>query len=752
MAELREYHPGVAERTRNWVADTVLHGIFGMEPRDASTYARNRLDYMPFIDVPLGLLQGYEDAQRADEAFSRGDYAQGTLQGAAGLFGGALAAVPFIPASPVRKAFKNMADVPSLRGVPVEEATAYAAREPHLIPAGAGSEGKYVGGARDVKSKQGLNKVRASIDETLDFDPRGGDWYDRYRAGVTEITGGDPTQSTWMSNMGGMYSAGVSPEGELGFNLKDLMSGIAYGAPVKAARPAQQAATVRALEARDPWQLQLGEKTGEYARRINPVQEGPPTATGVNDFRWFREHGYTDAAGNPVTQQTGSASHKFVDYETALAVKRANERNLAGRSDWTGEQIQAVPWVVQKARDFHRRGKNSYDKRAKQALGGAPSQAAIDAKSWDMAMNDANRTIADFFPKHTAYGTYEAQPGAMTGHLPGLLGASEETRGLFAADPRSTWAFAPGGRDALYAGMGIPDTGYNVRVRPTESMQGMYTPPGGEVEFNPGEVARPLVAFDAGKVKSVPEADRSILDAVEAFRAYVGGQGAGAWHKAWTGGQPGKSPDVFATKVTPSPASAEELQSLQSIGSKYSLPDVVDVNEGATLTNFGRYDSPEYNIWGDWLGGVAPSKKPMATKDRKALMEELKGTGLFSEAVPAKVDSGYIGFEDAWEKGVGSGAVTSQFMDVLNQLPEGTRKALDANPYAPEGALRLMERDAEWANKVGATREDLQNARRIIGEGPGWISRLEKALKSGAVLPAVGLALLSVPSGDEPQS
>jgi hypothetical protein len=30
---------------------------------------------------------------------------------------------------------------------------------------------------------------------------------------------------------------------------------------------------------------------------------------------------------------------------------------------------------------------------------------------------------------------------------------------------------------------------------------------------------------------------------------------------------------------------------------------------------------------------------------------------------------------------------------------------------------------------------DIQNARHIIGQGPGWIERLEEALKNGAVLP-----------------
>ncbi|EHR03230.1 hypothetical protein [Bradyrhizobium sp. WSM471] len=46
--------------------------------------------------------------------------------------------------------------------------------------------------------------------------------------------------------------------------------------------------------------------------------------------------------------------------------------------------------------------------------------------------------------------------------------------------------------------------------------------------------------------------------------------------------------------------------------------------------------------------------------------------------------------------------------------------------------------DQQWAKKWGAPREDIQNARRIIGEGKGWPERLEAALKKGAIsLPVV---------------
>ena len=54
-----------------------------------------------------------------------------------------------------------------------------------------------------------------------------------------------------------------------------------------------------------------------------------------------------------------------------------------------------------------------------------------------------------------------------------------------------------------------------------------------------------------------------------------------------------------------------------------------------------------------------------------------------------------------------------------------------------------MSREEAWSQKWGITRNYIQNARRIIGVGLGWIGRLEDALKKGAILPAVaGVALL----------
>jgi hypothetical protein len=63
-------------------------------------------------------------------------------------------------------------------------------------------------------------------------------------------------------------------------------------------------------------------------------------------------------------------------------------------------------------------------------------------------------------------------------------------------------------------------------------------------------------------------------------------------------------------------------------------------------------------------------------------------------------------------------------------------------------ALARFERNQAYSKQWGATREDIQTARKIIGEGKGWVDRLESAMKAGAILPALGLAILKDHSGD----
>ena len=431
------------------------------------------------------------------------------------------------------KKVKRMTDLPDLRRLPINEAIRIARKEPHLIPGGSATEGKYVAGPRNIKSKQQLNKQRQKFDAIIDAGAEGGTWYDRYRGGVKEVVGGDPEQARWMAGIEGQFSAGVDPASELGYSIKET-TGLLGGTPVKAARPAQHAALLDAAAANRLGKLMLGKKTGEYAERVTPNLLSP-SATGVNDFRHFRNLGYTDPSGAPVREIKGTP-HIFADYETALAVDRANKRNLAGRSNWTGEQIQATAWVKQKADDFYARGKKRYNAQALKQMQKERRNdlgpEAVEEYGRRLAFDEANRTIADFFPKHTAYDTYEMQPGPSTGHLPASVNMNQAQRDALAADPRGSFATAPGGRDAIYAGLHVPTApGISMRVRPTTPMQGIYEGSRG-LELNQGAVARPLVGYTThgASPKTLATADRDILEAATGLRAGLLAQDAGAAH------------------------------------------------------------------------------------------------------------------------------------------------------------------------------------------------------------------------------
>jgi hypothetical protein len=689
------------------------------------------------LDVTLGALGAVPGARKGSEALRAGIKEARVAHAAPGIghnmpppefrlgpediMGELAAAAPMPPSVPAKpkswaqelprpEPARRSTEIPDIRDLPADQAVDTARKQHHLIKAGDQSEGYFVGGPRDVNSKRDLNKLRKEFDEYIAADHRGGDWYDRYRRSMNEVTGGDPVSNRWMSNQEGQWSAGVDPGSEVHFALKENNASIA-GMPVKAARPAQHEAHLAAIEAKDPTLYQLGDKTGEYADLTNATRTRPPGATGVNDFRHARNWHYTEAGGAEQKGALTEAQHKFLDYETALAVDRANKTKLGGRSDWTGEQLQAAPWVRQKALDIMSRN---------------------EALTYEEAFARANKQIGDYFPRHTYNATHEVQPGVETGHMMGSVAAPQGEKTAFAADPRSTWATAPGGRDAIYAGLGIPGTGVNMRVRPTIDMQGMYEGPRG-LETNPGWVARPLGTFNVGgkdePFKAVTPADRAIMNAGEAWRAAMDAQQAGAWHKTWVGGPAKESNSLLFPRQ--GKASVEEMQAIQDKAKPFGLSDVTDTGEGILSTRY-------------W-----PAPEGSKEFDKALRAGEFGNLG---KPQRVRVDSDIVDYGDQWKEGVGSGAVTRKMLEYVEATP-GIRAAFNANPHLADRAAAQMERDVEWTTKWGAPREDVQNLRRIVAESKGSgdvIDRIKAALKAGAILPATVAAFYQA-SGMSPQ-
>jgi hypothetical protein len=96
----------------------------------------------------------------------------------------------------------------------------------------------------------------------------------------------------------------------------------------------------------------------------------------------------------------------------------------------------------------------------------------------------------------------------------------------------------------------------------------------------------------------------------------------------------------------------------------------------------------------------------------------------------------------------GSRAGAGKFLGVLDQEP-ALAKQLNESSQIPKDVLALHDRDQDLAAAHGlATREDVQNMRRIIGEGsPGFVDRLRAAYARGQLLPAAMLAALDGNAG-----
>lgn len=597
-----------------------------------------------------------------------------------------------------------------IRGLSTDEGIRIARGEPHLIKSGKASEGYYVGGPPNVKSYEDLQAYRRNLDRYIEAGAEGADWFRRTRDDINEVTGGNPVANNWISHQHAMWSGRVSPDTELGFALKENNSAIA-GDPRRAFLPWQHEAQMRAVENNDTRYYRLGEKTGQYQKKIEPRRPGSnvdphDTATGVNDFRYASVHGY------PEPYRLDRSQHEFMDHETALAVDRARRRNLAGRSNWTGEEVQAAAWlahrteaILQKQPEIIGDRVTAAERRAAaEGLSSAERHVLIEQAKADAhaeAFSMANRTIGNFFDKHTAHEIYPLVPDeGLRGHMPGLAPASRELKTAYAADPRSTWATESGKRDGVYANTGIADTGVTMRVRPTNAIPEEFT-----------EVARPLVAFrtkGGNKVMSRP--DRMLLDTGSFTRGAIDALPEVRVIKTWDGGDVANTNAVrfdFDRPLTQS----QRLQLSERLEA-HGLPEVVDTGQGVVAANFagGPIDIDKLRAVQKTIQEILPDANPIRT---------------YAEQVRHDLAS-------LFAKGEGSGAVTEELLRKLDSNP-AMREAFNQNVNIPLAARERAARDEQWAGKVGAPRNDIQNLRHLIGKGPGWIDRLDEAHRTGSI-------------------
>lgn len=572
---------------------------------------------------------------------------------------------------------RGIINTPNLRTLSTEEAIKTARREPHLQQ---DKSGQYIGAPRGVKTKRQIAKNRQAFDADVAAGSGGADWYTRARKANVEWAGPDPARQQLISDEEALWSAQASPDTNMNFMLQGH-NAYEMGSPLDLVRTGQQARTYN--EARDAGvRVPLGKKTGVYGQHLDPTQ--PHATTGTNDIWHARGFGYTGDDGGLFSRALSDQEHRFLDYETMLAVDRANKSALGGRTDWQAHEIQAAPWVAGKGRALAER------------YGLTPEEGIAQA----------SLTYPDYDNKYTAFGTSERVPFVGSGHLSGIVGGDDATRAMYSRDPRASWS--PEGRDIIIDALG----GYQ---RPVQEATGFYTPPGGELEMNPATVTRPLVGVTEGRVD---DASRGMMDLSEALRGYIDAQGASAWHKPIFNAKAGEMGSVFVPQE--GPVGGNTLSALRDMASRYGLSDVVDTGQGVTLTNF--YPGP-------------PSGKDTG----KALKGDLGDAIVEIMGVPGqrmKVDSGYQPLFEQEEGARGSGVVTRALQDLLSQYPISVLEKIDASNAIRDRALSGAALDEEMAAKgFGEAREDIQRARRLIGEG--GLKSLFAALKRGEALPAV---------------
>jgi hypothetical protein len=610
-------------------------------------------------------------------------------------------AAPVAAADQVSTGRRTMVD-PSLylRDKTLADAMGIASKEGHIIP---NAEGGFVGAPYNLRSPEDLQNLRKSFDEAarLGASVGGEKWYEQGRNVVSEIAPNNPALQAQMARTLGLTSSQATPEVNLGFALQ-AHNAWEGGEPADLVRTTLQAEKYnRARATGEP--IELGPKTEIYGINLDPNQ--PWTTTGTNDIWHARALGYTDAKGRPWDEALSPQQHQFMDAETVLAVKRANEEKWGGRSDWTAPEIQAAAWVGRRA----------------QAKGDEKLAKLTEAQKKDETIQipDREQTIANelakaskgygaALEKHTAYGTSEATPGVGTGHLPAVAEGSPELRAEYAQDPRSTYSPpGAGGYDIYHGAMGM-------LRRPTLPTTGIYEGPKG-TEVNQGEAARILADIAQGKTSGEatwsPVAKRMIT-AAEAAKGYVGAQNMSAASMLFPKNKPGRLNSLqFDTGGQWSP---EQIDALKAIGKDYDIPDLVHLGDKAYLSQFPK---PE---------------RALSTKQEAELGDRLsQALGRDVNPQRTEVASTSTWYGDDWKAGEGSGAATRTLRKELEAGPNYIAK-LDASPEIRTHVLGLMQRDAEWAARTGSpVRQDLQNARDIISkEG---FAGLFKALDAGKI-------------------
>jgi hypothetical protein len=632
---------------------------------------------------------------------------------------------------------------------------AAAARGDHLKRM---ENGSYIGGPRTITSPAGLGAMRNSIDQQFDSgvasihaaDPsRLGTWYDRAKEAQARTN--EPYQLPRSLELTGVYSAGVSPEMELMFQLGHRNSR-ALGNPQFPFRAPPALRHDAAVEAGVP--AKLGAKINEYGNYKNNPEVFNGGLFGVNDFRAAQGFGFTDPLGRPWKAGVSDTMHPFMDAETALATKRASDAGVGGRTDWAGPHLQEVPWILGKAQDLYSRG---YKARY------SPEDAGSVLDGIKKSIIDANGTIADSFPKHTFSATHERVAGNNAGHIREMIDAPWDVRKAYGdaapwvkeLDTMPTVSgnvVGAGPRDVLYSAAGF-------RQLPAIDSTGAYTNFAGKVETNPMTISRPLVDVKKGASSEVNPQTLAAADFVEHFRGAMDAQEAYAGHLAATNPSASAKNSLLLKTSTDgyggTQATESQMRDLFDVIKTFKQPvpkknvdpdqvtkiqfDPMSTNEGVLLRNFS--DNPSWRQSDELMKQLGPDIQRVFP----------------SEVVKARVDETNSIYGKAFRP-EGNGATTQAVLEHAARVADdGTGWGLDAlvkniseSPDVRKTISQMMDRDSQYVT----ARPDVEMMRKFFSEAD-WAKAVELIVKKGlspaAAVSALGYSLPSMAGGQGQQ-
>jgi hypothetical protein len=610
-------------------------------------------------------------------------------------------------------------------------------KEKHLIPdRSKGADGQFVGAPRGIKSKTQIKKMRAEFDAQVAGGVLGADWYQRVRKFTGDISGGSKKAENRLSESFALFSAQSNPDTNMNWTFQALNNyaatkGITF--PEKIKTGAQARTFLKGMLSDQ--QIKLGKKTQVYHDSLNPNVKTP--ITGTNDIWHGRAFGYKNNDGKPFSRGFTPQEHVFLDNETVLAVDRANKRKLGGRSNWNAAEVQAAAWVYAK-------GKSQFTKYPNKFNGNI-----------DEAIEWAKKTYPEYIDKYSVFGTREDIPGMDTGHLPGVTGADLETRIDFANDVPGNLGTST---DVITDAVG----GYSTGLR---DATGVFTSHTGVTEVNPAQANQMFVDLvnDEGG-KTISDVSQSMMNSVEGIHGYINMQNGSAWHKFIPFQKGGGVKSAASNSIqiqTGAPLDESRMRDLAGWADERGMI-LSDNGKSVVLWPDEWGSKPALSSAGEEVipaGGFPDGAKmrrlvegKKASKTREAAggwQEEL--TGILqvdkSKVERGRVVSGYVDYEgsnkisNSAPENAGRGLRTKTVLDLLDDpnIP-AVLENIDNSPDFRQLIHDQISRATDWSKKMKTPlREDHMRALEILAEE--GFKGLRKALKSGAVLPAVALPI-----------